>query len=64
MAHPHVAGEGFLLGAVAFLFLFVSGVIADLRETRYRPIVTACVLGMLMAYALWSIFALAHVPVG
>jgi hypothetical protein len=64
MAHPHVAGEGFLLGAVPFLFLFVSGVIADLMETRYRPIVTACVFGMLMAYALWSIFALARVPAG
>jgi hypothetical protein len=64
MAHPHVAGEGFLLGAVPFVFLFVSGVIADLMETRYRPVVTACVFGMLMAYALWSIFALAHVPAG
>jgi hypothetical protein len=46
------------------VFLFVSGVIADLMETRYRPVVTACVFGMLMAYALWSIFALAHVPAG
>jgi hypothetical protein len=61
MAHPHVAGEGFLLGAVPFLFLFVSGVIADLMETRYRPLVTACVFGMLAAYALWSLFALARV---
>jgi hypothetical protein len=64
MSHPHVAGEGFLLGAVPFLFLFVSGVIADLMESRYRPLVTACVFGMLAAYALWSMFALAHVPTG
>ena len=64
MAHPHVAGEGFLLGAVPFLFLFVSGVIADLMETRYRSLVSACVFGMLAAYTLWSLFALAHVPRG
>jgi hypothetical protein len=64
MAHPHVAGEGFLLGAVPFLFLFVAGVIADLMETGYRSLVTACVFGMLAAYALWSLFALAHVPKG
>jgi hypothetical protein len=64
MSHPHVAGEGFLLGAVPFLFLFVSGVIADLMETRYRSLVTACVFGMLAANALWSMFALARVPKG
>ncbi|HEY4902996.1 MAG TPA: hypothetical protein VIH89_05935 [Candidatus Sulfotelmatobacter sp.] len=64
MAHPHVAGEGFLLGAVPFLFLFVSGVIADLMETHYRSLVSACVFGMLAAYALWSLFALARVPQG
>ena len=63
-AHPHVAGEGFLLGAIPFLFLFVSGVTADLMETTYRPLVTACVLGMLAAYALWSLIALARVPSG
>lgn len=64
MAHPHMGGEGFLLGAVPFLFLFVSGVIADLMETRYRSLVTACVFGMLAAYALWSVLALAQVPRG
>ncbi|HEY6763711.1 MAG TPA: hypothetical protein VI386_02990 [Candidatus Sulfotelmatobacter sp.] len=64
MAHPHVAGEGFLLGAVPFLFLFVAGVVADLMETQYRHLVNACVSGMLAAYALWSLYALAHVPSG
>ena len=29
MAHPHVAGAGFLLAAIPFLFIFVSGVLAD-----------------------------------
>src|SRR5580700_10115704 len=33
IAHPRVAGAGFLLASVPFLFIFVSGVIADLMET-------------------------------
>jgi hypothetical protein len=61
MAHPHVAGAGFLLGAMPFLFIFVAGVLADLMETRYRPLVTAGVFGMLAAYALWSLLALSRV---
>lgn len=61
MAHPHEAGTGFLLGAIPFLFIFVSGVLADLMETKYRPLVTACVFGMLLAYAVWSVSQLAKV---
>jgi putative effector of murein hydrolase LrgA (UPF0299 family) len=64
MAHPHSAGAGFLLAAIPFLFIFVSGVMADLMETRYRPLVTACVFGMLAAYALWSVVQIALVPRG
>lgn len=64
MAHPHSAGEGFLLAAIPFLFIFVSGVLADLMETRHRPLVTACVVGMMLAYALWSLLNLARVPQG
>ncbi len=64
MAHPHVAGVGFLLAAVPFLFIFVSGVLADLMETRYRPLVTAGVVGMLAAYMAWSLLNLALVARG
>ena len=64
MAHPHVAAAGFLLAAAPFLFIFVSGVLADLLETRYRPLVMACVMGMLAAYVLWSVVNLAQVPQG
>src|SRR5580692_5412552 len=64
MAHPHVAGAGFLIAAVPFLFIFVSGVLADLLETRSRTLVTACVLGMLGAYVAWDLLNLAQVPVG
>jgi Dolichyl-phosphate-mannose-protein mannosyltransferase len=64
IAHPHVAGAGFLLSALPFLLSFVSGVVADVMETRQRMLATACVLGMLSAYALWSVLALAHAPRG
>ena len=64
IAHPHIAGAGFLLAAIPFLFLFVSGVLADLIETSFRPLVMACILGLMAAYAAWSLFSLAQVPQG
>jgi hypothetical protein len=64
MAHPHIGGAGFLLAAVPFLFIFVSGVLADLLETRYRPLTAACILGMMAAYVVWSLINLAQVPQG
>lgn len=64
MAHPHVAAAGFLLAAVPFLFIFVSGVLADLLETPYRSLVMACVVGMLAAYVVWSVANLVQVPPG
>jgi hypothetical protein len=64
MAHPHAAGAGFLLVAVPFILIFVSGAIADLIETPFRPLVTACVWALLGAYILWSLLALAQVPRG
>ena len=64
MAHPHVAGAGFLLAAIPFLFIFVSGVLADLLETQYRPLVMACIVAMMAAYVIWSVANLADVPRG
>jgi hypothetical protein len=64
MAHPHQAGAGFLLAAIPFLFVFVSGVLADLLETRYRPLMMAYIVGMMAAYVVWSVMNLAHVPQG
>ena len=65
MAHPHVrGGGGFLLAAVPFLFVFVSGVVADLLETNYRPLVLACTLAMLVTYVARTLMALAEVPKG
>jgi len=64
MAHPHVAGAGFLLASIPFLLIFVSGILADLMETPLHLLVTACVWGLVGAYVLWSVLALAQVPKG
>jgi hypothetical protein len=39
-------------------------VLADLLETSYRSLVTACVVGMMAAYVVWSLVNLAQVPQG
>ena len=64
MAHPHTAGAGFLLASIPFLFVFVSGVLADLLETSYRPVVLACVWALLVTYVARTLLALAQVPQG
>ncbi|SRR5208283_1300925 len=64
IAHPRVAGAGFLLASVPFLFIFVSGVIADLMETPYRALVTAGVWGLVGADILWSLSSLVQVTRG
>jgi len=64
MANPHLAGAGFLLAAIPFLFIFVSGVLADLMETSYRPVVVACVVALLVTYVARTLVALAQIPRG
>jgi hypothetical protein len=64
IGHPHVAGAGFLLAAFPFLFIFVSGVLADLLETPQRPVVMPFIVGLMGAYVFWSVFNLARVPPG
>jgi hypothetical protein len=62
IAHPNPSGSGFLFASIPFLFICVSGVIADLAETEYRLLVTACAGGLISAYILWSLLALFQVP--
>jgi hypothetical protein len=64
MAHPHLAGAGFLLAAIPFLFIFVSGVLADLLETHYRSVIGACIVALLVTYVARTLLALAQVPRG
>jgi hypothetical protein len=64
IAHPHLAGAGFLLASIPFIFLFVSGVAADLMETPFRMLVTACVWAFVVAYVIRSLSALVQIPMG
>lgn len=64
IANPHTSGAGFLLAAIPFLFVFVAGVLADLIETGYRPVILASVLALLIAYIARTLLALAQVPRG
>jgi hypothetical protein len=64
IAHPHTGGAGFLIAAIPFLFIFVSGVLADLLETRYRPVILASVLTLLITYIAGTLLTLAQVPRG
>jgi len=64
IAHPHSAGAGFILASVPFIFIFVSGVMDDLLESRYRSPVMAGIVGMMIAYILWSVLNLVRVPLG
>ncbi|HEY7617248.1 MAG TPA: hypothetical protein VH744_10625 [Terriglobales bacterium] len=58
---PHYPGLGFQLMAVPFLFVFVSGVSADLLETGRPQLISACVWGLLGASAMWNVWELARI---
>ena len=47
--------------AVPFVFVFVAGVTADLLESRYRQVILAAILGLLVASAAWNLWELARV---
>jgi hypothetical protein len=62
MAHPHLAGAGFLIAAIPLLLIFVCGILADLMETPQHNLVTATVWGLTLAYILWSLQSLLQLP--
>ncbi len=57
---PDFPGHGFHLTMLVFLFVFVSGVFADLLETRQSFLVTAALYGLLGASAIWNLYQLAR----
>ena len=61
VATPHYPAMGFRLIALPFFFLIVAGIVADLLETRHRPVVLPAVAGLLASYALWSMMELGRV---
>jgi len=57
---PNFPGQGFHLTMLVFLFVFVSGVFADLLETHQSLLVTAGVCGLLSASAILNLWQLAR----
>ncbi len=55
---PNFPGQGFHLTVLVFLFVFVSGVFADLLETQQRLLVAAGLGGLLSASAIWNLWQL------
>lgn len=55
---PDFPGEGFRLTMLVFLFVFVSGVFADLLETQQSLLVSAGLCGLLTASAIWNMLQL------
>lgn len=64
LATPHYPGLGFNLMAVPFLFVFVAGIAADLLETQQRGLVLACILGLLLANGVWTVWELTRASIG
>jgi hypothetical protein len=58
---PHVVGSVFGLTAVVFLFVFISGIVADLLETKSLESVSAVLVGLVAANALWDLVGLARI---
>jgi hypothetical protein len=55
---PNFPGQGFHLTMLVFLFVFVSGVFADLLENRLSMFVAAGLCGLLGASAVWNLLQL------
>jgi hypothetical protein len=57
---PNFPGQGFHLATLVFLFVFIAGVFADLLETQQSLLVTAGLVGLLSASAIWNLYQLAR----
>jgi hypothetical protein len=58
---PHAAGSVFSLTAVVFLFVFISGIVADLLENKSLESISAVLVGLVAANALWGLVGLARI---
>ena len=58
---PHSVGSVFSLTAVVFIFVFISGIVADLLESKPLESVSAILAGLVAANALWDIVGLARI---
>jgi hypothetical protein len=57
----HFAGFTFLFVALPFLILFMSGVSADLLQSRHALLANAVIVGVLIANAMVDVYSLLHI---
>jgi hypothetical protein len=58
---PHASGSVFILTAIVFLFVFISGIVADLLENKSLESLSAVLVGLVTANALWDLIGLARI---
>jgi hypothetical protein len=58
---PHTAGSVFGMTAVLFLCVFIAGIIADLLENKSLESLSAVLVGLVAANALWDLVGLARI---
>ena len=61
VAAPHDPESIFSLAGVVFLFVFIAGIAADLRETESAELVTAVLIGLVAANAIWNLIGLSRI---
>jgi len=61
VASPHDAVSVFSLAAAVFLFVFVSGIAADLLETRARTAVLMLTSALITGNAAWNVIGLGRI---
>ena len=64
VAGSHPSDSVFALLTVIFLFVFVAGIAADLLETKARELVSALIVGLIAANAMWNMVGLARIANG
>ena len=61
VASPHEVVSVFSLAGAVFLFVFVSGVVADLLETKAHEAVLALTVALVVANAAWNLIGLGRI---
>jgi hypothetical protein len=60
MLLPGQVAHGFFFLALPFSYVFISGVMTDLLESRHSPLALGLVIGILLGHALMSVVGLAR----
>jgi len=60
VALPHFGGYNLFLVSLAFAYVFIAGVSADLLETHQAGLVVGVLAGMILAHAMFSVLGLSR----